>query len=134
MSVKLRVFSLVLMLSLPAFAIAQSREGACYSPICILTGGIIVLLLVGTFFLTLAESVFKHGLLGGIIKHKGVQVLSLYLLGISALIALTLAADALFGKNGAVAFLLITMVVVYALWHRFENKRESVDSDTREED
>lgn len=123
-------YLLVLSLFLPALALAQSRGGACNAPICHISTVIVVLILVGAFFLTLVESILEHGFFAGIVKHKGVQILSLYVLSIGALMALTIGAERLFGKNGAIAFLLITMIVVYALWWRLGNSQKPRDPDT----
>jgi hypothetical protein len=71
------------------------------------------LLLIAAFAITLAESISKHGLLQGFIRHGGVRVV-----GALALLGLGIAAAAgggylVFGESGIVGALFVLTCILY---------------------
>ena len=109
----------------PELALAQSRGGSCRSSFCQFTGGVVMLILIGAFFLTLAESIRRHGFWRGIFRHAGVQALFWYVLLVGSAIFLVLAAYELGGKNAAIALCLASIVVLYFfVLPRLEKKRD----------
>jgi hypothetical protein len=120
-----RTLTAIGLVLLPAVSYAQGRPGSCYAPHCYAVGAIIVLCLLVDFVLSVIESICRYGLIYGLIKHKGVQFLAMYVVMLGAMIGIAAIGTAFGGNNGASLAMLAAMVPVYALLKRVEAKERT---------
>lgn len=94
--------------------LAVGRGGSCNDTICVFTGTIVGLILLGGFLLSVTANIAEKGLILGLIEHKGLRAIFFYcsvVFGFVWISAKLLEID----KTLAITFCVVSMVVLHKL-------------------
>lgn len=94
---------------------AAGRGGSCSDVICVFTGTVVGLAILGIFFLSVAANITEKGFVRGLVEHKGLQSLFFYLSvigGFTWVLAMLYEID----KTLAIVFCLATVVIIHKLY------------------
>lgn len=104
------------------------RGGICQSGFCSFTATIVLIALILAFLVTLIASISEHGLLKGLLKHGGLQVIAAYtviMLGpIFAIGYLMKSAGKEWGIIGILIYMAILMMLDKGIFKKNKNNKD----------
>ncbi len=72
--------------------------------------------------MSIASSIAKHGLIAGILRHRGIQFIVMYFSAIGSLMLISAVAYEYAGKQGAIASMLLCMVALVVVLKHLPDK------------
>lgn len=95
--------------------LAAGRGSSCSDVICVFTGTVVGLVILGIFFVSIAANIAEKGFVRGLVEHKGFQSLFFYLSVIGCftwVFAMLYEID----KTLAIVFCLTAVVIIHKLY------------------